>query len=453
MEATKFAEKALYVEALGVAMDRGFHQKFMSMHVDKMSNAEAHGTCVFLFWHRRFLTEYENMLRSLDDKFACVTLPYYDYIQDNIAFSRRNGGCTNIESCLPFLQELGGSRNASKMWSQGMTIAQEYTFQNKCIQADPVGHFCENPRDSRACTRCAQIFSSNNIADLTSNLENSPHNTMHGTLDGAMSNIFVSPADPVFYSHHATIDALHAIYYKCRVKGLGLSNRERQTNELSFQGCRTPVGRARRFLDEEPSVKAFFKDIPSEYYALTDTTRLGESSYAYELTELLGDLCAKCEKSGTATEVDQDKSQGNDGQLSNIVVPMSTKGPSQRFLAWRREIQAAGEALNMTDNQIDDQVVRIRTLFYKNCLGGVADFSKDFKTMWNERKSWAKTILDKLRNRKSAIRIKSFPELNEKAAEETSSRRRRRVAEGEKTPSPRQRRRPRSPKLEINLTA
>ncbi|CAK4942159.1 unnamed protein product [Aphanomyces euteiches] len=332
-----------------------------------------------------------------------------------------------------------------------MTIAQEYTFQHKCIQADPVGHFCENPRDSRACTRCvprgawrsttfnpdlgianikAQIFKSNNIADVTSNLENSPHNTMHGTLDGAMANIFVSPADPVFYSHHATIDALHAIYYKCRVKGLGLSNQERQTNQLSFQGCRTPVGRvtAKSQLtmnvvingkaipdDDEPSVKAFFKDIPSEYYALTDTTQLGESSYAYELTELLGDLYAKCEKSGTATQVDQeDEAQRNDGQLSNIVVPVSTKGPSQRFLAWRREIQAAGEALNMTDNQIDDQVVRIRTLFYKNCLGGVTDFSQVFKTMWNVRKSWAKTILDKLRSRKAAIRIKSFPELNEK---------------------------------------
>jgi len=36
----------------------------------------------FYAWHRKFLLEFENMLRSLDPKFKCVTIPYWDWAQE-----------------------------------------------------------------------------------------------------------------------------------------------------------------------------------------------------------------------------------------------------------------------------------------------------------------------------------------------------------------------------------
>ncbi|KAF0712876.1 hypothetical protein As57867_004608, partial [Aphanomyces stellatus] len=81
-EAMTTTEKDTYLSAIALAMDNGMYQKFVWVHQETMSNREAHRTCVFLFWHRKFLLAFENMLRSLGDRYKCVTLPYWDYVQD-----------------------------------------------------------------------------------------------------------------------------------------------------------------------------------------------------------------------------------------------------------------------------------------------------------------------------------------------------------------------------------
>ncbi|KAF1790519.1 putative domain, di-copper centre [Phytophthora cactorum] len=73
-------EKSLYLEAVGIAMDKGLHQKFVQVHTEYMSEKEAHGNCMFIYWHRILLLGYENMLRSLDPKYQCLTLPYWDHV-------------------------------------------------------------------------------------------------------------------------------------------------------------------------------------------------------------------------------------------------------------------------------------------------------------------------------------------------------------------------------------
>ncbi|KAG6948281.1 hypothetical protein JG687_00015575 [Phytophthora cactorum] len=57
-------EKSLYLEAVGIAMDKGLHQKFVQVHTEYMSEKEAHGNCMFIYWHRILLLGYENMLRN-----------------------------------------------------------------------------------------------------------------------------------------------------------------------------------------------------------------------------------------------------------------------------------------------------------------------------------------------------------------------------------------------------
>ncbi|RHY83796.1 hypothetical protein DYB26_013057, partial [Aphanomyces astaci] len=81
-DALTAAEKETFVSAIEIAMDRGLYQKFVLIHQEQMGNREAHGTCVFLFWHRKYLLGFENMLRSLGDQYKCLTLPYWDYVQN-----------------------------------------------------------------------------------------------------------------------------------------------------------------------------------------------------------------------------------------------------------------------------------------------------------------------------------------------------------------------------------
>ena len=46
----------------------------------------------FYAWHRKFLLEFENMLRSLDPKFECITIPYWDWAQEYKVCAAMNGG-------------------------------------------------------------------------------------------------------------------------------------------------------------------------------------------------------------------------------------------------------------------------------------------------------------------------------------------------------------------------
>ena len=40
------------------------------------------------------------------------------------------------------------------------------------------------------------------------NFEDGPHNRVHGWVGGTMNDIFVSPADPLFWLHHAEVDRI-----------------------------------------------------------------------------------------------------------------------------------------------------------------------------------------------------------------------------------------------------
>ncbi|KAF0713974.1 hypothetical protein As57867_004114, partial [Aphanomyces stellatus] len=104
-------EKETFVSAIELAMDKGMYQKFVFIHQELMSNREAHNSCVFLFWHRKYLLAFENMLRSFGPKYECLTLPYWDYAQNyatmqNTPSARR---CRSIEACSPVTIGLGGS--------------------------------------------------------------------------------------------------------------------------------------------------------------------------------------------------------------------------------------------------------------------------------------------------------------------------------------------------------
>ena len=140
------AEKDLYLDATELAMDRGFHAMFLEIHSSSRSDREAHHTCGFLLWHRRFILAYENMLRSLGRRYECLTIPYWDYFADYDKV--RRGECSTLEACSVFLQEMGGSAGPDTT----LTI-NNLSIRGNCVRNRPCNHFCETSRRTQ-CALC-----------------------------------------------------------------------------------------------------------------------------------------------------------------------------------------------------------------------------------------------------------------------------------------------------------
>jgi tyrosinase len=146
-------EQSLYVEALGLGMQRGYHILFTELASEKASSTEFYRTCGFLYWNRRFVLAYENMLRSLDPKFACLTIPYWDYFADYARFleGKCEDGGTSLEACSSILRGLGGSQGATRSVNiNGRAVS------GNCVTKAPANSFCESSTitTSSQCAHC-----------------------------------------------------------------------------------------------------------------------------------------------------------------------------------------------------------------------------------------------------------------------------------------------------------
>jgi hypothetical protein len=317
-------QRRTYKGAVARAMKSGAFIKFVELHTEMMSEREAHNTCMFLYWHRLMLLAYENMLRAQGPQFACVTIPYFDYVT---AFARFSSGmCNSIASCSAILTGLGGVPSGTPSQSVGINGVNTHGF---CVNEDPLNNFCES---SSACrsnrgVHCVprggwgqigipgsasfasvrnQVFQANNIAEVSSNIELGVHNNIHAALQGAMET-FASPADPIFYSHHATVDLLHTIFHTCKVGTGKLTAEEKAHHPVAWNSCRRRDGGYFNPNDQvimrigeqgknptdacnDPQLAPFFKGVPTTYASLMDIKDLGSSSYQYEVSGLLVEL-------------------------------------------------------------------------------------------------------------------------------------------------------------------
>lgn len=247
-----------YITAIQVAIERGFHQDFADVHLAQTTvGDEAHRRGSFLFWHRRFLLAYENMLRSLGPEFECVTIPYWNYYRENNLLAGSNGGSTLLDVSAICAELIPGPAIrtdwASYRTFPGIGLAST-------IASIDVDHF----------------------ERLSRNLENSVHNSIHSWLGATMSS-YSSPLDPIFYSHHATIDLLHTIYYECKA-GTGQTNEFKQTSPVAYHPFRDAPSAMSGFLMAHPAsnrVTAFFEDLPNRYFEYVDTREIPNLSYSY----------------------------------------------------------------------------------------------------------------------------------------------------------------------------
>ncbi|OQR91333.1 hypothetical protein ACHHYP_04803, partial [Achlya hypogyna] len=162
------AEKATYKKAIETAMNKGYYETFAKIHRNQMTWYEAHGTCVFFYWHRRFLLGFENMLRSLGSEFACVTIPYFDYVQDSVAF--RAGTCKSVSSCSSIARELAGFQTSYE-WKRGNWASAKFTPDMSHVNIKQT----VLPADQ-----------STTLAGMSKEVEGRVHNSVHNLLGGDM---------------------------------------------------------------------------------------------------------------------------------------------------------------------------------------------------------------------------------------------------------------------------
>ncbi|KAH8724996.1 hypothetical protein GQ44DRAFT_616723 [Phaeosphaeriaceae sp. PMI808] len=171
------------------------YEDLVALHQTLTPNV--HGNSKFLIWHRYYLWTFEDMLRS-----ECGfdrNLPWWDETRYSGRFA---------DSSIFSDQWFGGIRADGNCITNGQ-------FANLAINVGPgQGNFrhclARNNDDSKtANTNSAMVDGCNNegrYQDMARCAEGGAHAWGHNGIGAVMQDTFASPADPIFWLHHAFID-------------------------------------------------------------------------------------------------------------------------------------------------------------------------------------------------------------------------------------------------------
>ncbi|KAI9105538.1 hypothetical protein DFS34DRAFT_574600 [Phlyctochytrium arcticum] len=179
---------------------------FAKTHEVAAANNWAHGSPVFLPWHRIFVGLYEQALRSTCSYQA--PLPYWDWSFD----------AGNLEKS-QVISDFGGNGDRAK----GFCVTSgpfADSNESSCIKRDLQGNF-ENQAEGAAKVRGEggvswswiemqnDIATSTNMAAVGRTLEFGAHAAIHnfvGGENGDMTRLARSARDALFYMHHTNVD-------------------------------------------------------------------------------------------------------------------------------------------------------------------------------------------------------------------------------------------------------
>ncbi|CAK4155700.1 unnamed protein product [Aphanomyces euteiches] len=307
-------DKEMYLSAVELAMHRGLFAEFEIVHADEATNQQGYKSCGYFFWHRKFLLAYESMLRSLDPKYACLTLAYWDFTEDYLNFE--HGKCKTIAECSSVTQDWGGSTNGiGRSKDEIDVINRPMNSSNGLAVLRGRWHEFAMPNWTISTVQSA-LRGSSSIGNFSRQIETGMDATVRGNLKGSLAVNRGNSLDPLFFLHFATIDLVHSIFYHCNVEGLNLDDQGQRTHPSSFESCSITTSNGKTTaieptseilfqsavnIYEEPfpisrnrGIGKFFTELPREYYKLADIRSLG---YSYDLTSSIGKLYSTC---GTA---------------------------------------------------------------------------------------------------------------------------------------------------------
>ncbi|KAF0711857.1 hypothetical protein As57867_005000, partial [Aphanomyces stellatus] len=131
--------------------------------------------------------------------------------------------------------------------------------------------------------------------------------------------------------------------------------------------------------EQDPLVGRFFKDLPKQYWELTDVRSLG---YSFELKGLLGDMYSKCDASTQVRRLNDNATTANH-TIDNIVRPV-VRAENLNHLAFEDQVYLQASRQNLTRAEADDEINKITLVMHEECMpGSIQDFSPVFKTKWH----------------------------------------------------------------------
>lgn len=159
----------------------------------------AHGNSQFFPWHRAYLKTLEIQMQKYD---PCVTIPYWDWTLDQVKTNGDFGWTDKMDSGNE--QGVWGhiNGNQSNMGEFGhdgnWTIPSSWPVASRSIWM--------NPGSSLPSTATIVDYLARIAYDIFKAFEG-PHGSPHVMIGGNMGN-GRSPADPIFWIHHAGVDKL-----------------------------------------------------------------------------------------------------------------------------------------------------------------------------------------------------------------------------------------------------
>ncbi|KAL7688474.1 putative tyrosinase copper-binding domain-containing protein [Plasmopara halstedii] len=308
------AEQALYLEATQRAIASGGVASFAAISADSVSQAQGEYSCGLFTWYRRLLLAYESYLRDLDERFACLTLPYYDvhtaYIQS------ANGACSNMFECSGIFQDIGGAPNSTvptTLVLDGVNatgyIVNGAPYNNQC-NSSSCGYVVRDDLTNKSVPSAASFSSFLSVvatsADYATFLENVKYGVHNEVLDafGGTFSTAVAARDVLFYSWYTALDMYLHVYHLCRI-GVPVTYEQiiesLETYANATQTCggvdgvdanspiimRISLNGSIVDVSEHPTLGKYFGFVGNDNWNYADVGQLGDYSYTYQLPEVL----------------------------------------------------------------------------------------------------------------------------------------------------------------------
>ncbi|KAG2510625.1 hypothetical protein JM18_008936, partial [Phytophthora kernoviae] len=330
-------EQALYLEATELAIANGGVEQFAAITTDSLSEAQGEYSCGFFTWHRRLLLAYESYLRDLDERFACLTLPYYDvhtaYIQSV------NGECNSMFECSGIFQALGGNVNSTDQ-TETLTLngveATGYAvsgapYEEACDDDNNCGFMVRDDLSSKQLPSAASfgtfqsaVATSGDYATFLENIQFGVHNEVLDAVGGAFATS-AAARDILYYSWYAAVDMYLHVYHLCRIgvpltyeqilESLEVYSNATQTcggvdgvDATSALIMRINVDGKTVDATQHPTLGQYFGYVGSDNWNYVDIQQLGDYSYTYQLPEVLrqqilsnNDMCTGFNRAFAAT--------------------------------------------------------------------------------------------------------------------------------------------------------
>lgn len=89
-------QQQTYIAAVNTLMQSQQYANWLQIHTNPAIDRYGHSSDGFFPWHRYYILQYENQLRSLGGPFSCISLPYWDWSADSATYGANIQGSPNF---------------------------------------------------------------------------------------------------------------------------------------------------------------------------------------------------------------------------------------------------------------------------------------------------------------------------------------------------------------------